>query len=171
MLSGQPAPGYRISSITVEPLVVTVSGEAAILAQLQNAPTQAIDVQGRSTDLEANVSLALPAGVSVNGSDQIRVTLTIAQEIGTRAFQVAVSWYDPAASPLPVLTPSTVTVVLSGPLALLNSTDVLDIIATAGSADWPAVVQVDVTPPSGLEVVSITPSSVQVTTASPEPTP
>ena len=77
VLVGQVAPGYRISAITVEPLVVTVSGEAAIVGRLENAPTLAISVAGRSTDLEANVGLDLPAGVSVNGSDQIKVMLTI----------------------------------------------------------------------------------------------
>jgi YbbR domain-containing protein len=77
VLVGQLAPGYRIRAITVEPLVVTVSGEAAIVGRLESAPTLAINVGGRSTDLEANVGLVLPAGVSVNGSDQIKVVLTI----------------------------------------------------------------------------------------------
>ena len=90
MLTGMPAVGYRISAISVEPLVVTLSGEASILSSLESAPTQPINVQGRSTDLEANVNLDLPAGVSVNGSDQVKVVLTIVQETGTRSFQVAV---------------------------------------------------------------------------------
>ncbi len=77
MLVGQLAPGYRISAITVDPLVVTVSGEAAVVGRLESAPTLAINVAGRSTDLEANVGLSLPAGVSVNGTDQIKVMLTI----------------------------------------------------------------------------------------------
>jgi YbbR domain-containing protein len=77
ILTGQLAAGYRISAITVEPLVVTVSGEAATISLLESAPTVPISVTGRSTDLEANVNLDLPDGVSVNGSDQVKVMLTI----------------------------------------------------------------------------------------------
>jgi YbbR domain-containing protein len=170
MLTGQPAFGYRISAITVEPLVVTVSGEAATVARLDSAPTLPISVEGRTTDLAATVGLDLPAGVSVSGPDQVQVMLTIEQETGTRPFQVAVAWYS-SAGEQPVLTPSTVTVVLSGPVLLLNATSATDIVATAGSADNPAVAPVTVTPPPGLAVVSITPPSVQVTPPSAASTP
>ncbi|MEX2547094.1 MAG: CdaR family protein, partial [Chloroflexota bacterium] len=34
-LTGQPAPGYRITSVTVDPLVVTVSGEEATVTRLE----------------------------------------------------------------------------------------------------------------------------------------
>ena len=77
ILTGAPGAGYRITAITVEPLIVTVSGEAATIGALEGAPTEAINVEGRTTDLEAIVNLDLPEGVSVNGTDQVRVVLTI----------------------------------------------------------------------------------------------
>jgi YbbR domain-containing protein len=77
ILTGAPGAGYRITAITVEPLIVTVSGEAATIGALDGAPTEAINVEGRTTDLEAIVNLDLPDGVSVSGSDQVRVLLTI----------------------------------------------------------------------------------------------
>ena len=170
ILSGQPAPGYRVSAITVQPLVVTVSGEAATVAGLDSAPTLPISVDGRTSDLAANVGFDLPAGVSVSGSDQVQVMLTIEQETGTRSFEVAVAWYS-STGDQPALTPSSVTVVLSGPVILLDATSPTDIIATAGSADRPAVAPVSVTPPQGLALVSVTPPSVQVAPPTPSPTP
>jgi YbbR domain-containing protein len=89
VLTGAPAAGYRISAITVEPLIVTVSGEAATIGALDGAPTEAINIDGRTTDLEAIVNLDLPDGASVNGSDQVRVVLTI----------------EPIASPAPSASP------------------------------------------------------------------
>lgn len=77
VLTGAPAEGYRITAISVEPLIITLSGEAATIAQLEGAPTEAINVEGRTTDLEAIVNLDLPEGVSVIGTDQVRVVLTI----------------------------------------------------------------------------------------------
>lgn len=77
ILTGAPAAGYRITAISVEPLIVTLSGEAATIGGLEGAPTEAINVEGRTTDLEAIVNLDLPEGVSVIGTDQVRVVLTI----------------------------------------------------------------------------------------------
>jgi YbbR domain-containing protein len=94
ILSGQLAPGYRITRVTVEPLVVTVSGEAAVVSSLESAPTLPINVQGRTTDLEANIGLSLPAGISVNGADMVRVILTIRPEP-----PVATSTPGPTAAP------------------------------------------------------------------------
>jgi YbbR domain-containing protein len=77
VLTGAPAAGFRIVAISVEPLIVTVSGEAATIGALESAPTEAISVEGRTTDLEAIVNLDLPDGVTVIGSVQVRVVLTI----------------------------------------------------------------------------------------------
>jgi YbbR domain-containing protein len=90
VLSGAPAPGYRIVAISVEPLIVTLSGEAATIGALEGAQTEAINVEGRTTDLEAIVNLDLPDGVSVNGAEQVKVVLTI----------------DPLPTPAPSPTPS-----------------------------------------------------------------
>jgi YbbR domain-containing protein len=89
ILTGAPAAGYQITAIAVEPLIVTVSGEAATIGALEGAPTEPINVDGRTTDLEAIVNLDLPDGVSVSGSDQVRVVLTI----------------EPIASPAPSASP------------------------------------------------------------------
>jgi YbbR domain-containing protein len=77
VLTGAPAAGYRIVAISVEPLIVTLSGEAATIGALEGAFTESISVEGRTTDLEAVVNLDLPAGVSVIGTQQVRVVLTI----------------------------------------------------------------------------------------------
>lgn len=167
VLTGVPAVGYRISAISVEPLVVTLSGEASILSSLESAPTQPINVQGRSTDLEANVNLNLPAGISVNGSDQVKVVLTIVQETGTRSFQVAVQPATATSIPFP---PTAVTVVLSGPLSLLNSLSATQITATVDTAG-PVPMPVTVVPPPGLQVVSITPTAITPPTPDASATP
>jgi YbbR domain-containing protein len=89
-LTGSLAPGYRITSVVVEPIVVTVSGEETIVARLDSAPTQPIDLEGRSTDLEAMVGLALPDGVAVTGNDQVRVVLTLGLESGSQTYRLGI---------------------------------------------------------------------------------
>jgi YbbR domain-containing protein len=164
---GQPAAGYRIMSVTVEPLVATVSGESATVSQLETADTEPIDISGRNRDLEASVRIALPAGVSVAGSDTVRVIVTIGEDTGTRTFMVGVVLdgqypgyaYAPGAEQ--------VSVTLGGAVGALDAVDASEIIAIAdmspfASGQGEPSVALRVDPPEGLDVVAISPAEIDV---------
>jgi YbbR domain-containing protein len=164
-ITGQPAPGYRITSITVSPLVVTVSGEEAVVTQLQTAMTEPIDVSGRTTDLDAMVGFALPQGASVAGSDQVSVSLTIAEETGSQTFRVAVvlTGSQPSLSYMPLV--GAVEVTLAGPVRLLDQVDPATLAATAdvgalGVGSY--VIPLTFVPPDGLDLVALNPAQVTV---------
>jgi YbbR domain-containing protein len=135
IFSGQPAFGYRINAITVEPLVVTVSGEAATVARLDSAPTLPISVEGRTTDLEANIGLDLPDGVSVNGPDQVSVMLTIEPEIGSRTFFAAVTLVGADPSLIYQVDVSQIQANATGPLTVLAGIDPSSVVATVDVTD------------------------------------
>lgn len=163
---GQPAPGYRITSVTVEPLVVTVSGEASTVSQLETADTEPIDISGRSRDLEATVRVALPGGVSVAGNDTVRVVVTFAEDTGTRSFVIGVQPSgDPAALSYEVNT-DTVTVTLGGPIPTLDAIDPTQLLATVDVSALDTTGQyelpVDFGAPDGLELVAVQPQTVSV---------
>jgi YbbR domain-containing protein len=169
-LTGTPAPGFRITSVTVDPLVVTVSGEASVVSLLQSAQTVPLDVTGRTSDLEAEVSLALPNGVTVSGTDTVRVMLSIEQETGTQTFGVGVALSGELAGYSYSVSPDHVNVTLGGPTLNLASLDPASLIATANVADLTPgthTVQLDFVPPDGLDVVSLDPTEVTVTVAPP----
>jgi YbbR domain-containing protein len=164
---GQPAPGYRVSSVNVEPVVATVSGEEATVSQLETAATEPIDISGRNRDVEATVRIALPAGVSVAGDDSVRVVVTIGEDTGTRTFQVGVQLEGALTALSYGISPQSVLVTLSGPVTALDTVDATQLAATAditgindstGSHD----VTVEFAPPAGLELVSIQPETVTV---------
>jgi YbbR domain-containing protein len=164
-ITGQPAPGYRITSITVSPLVVTVSGEEAVVTQLQTAMTEPIDVSGRTTDLDAMVGFALPQGASVAGSDQVSVSLTIAQETGSQTFQVAVlvAGGQPGFSYVPDV--GAVQVTLAGPLQPLDAVNAGTLTATADVSALGVgtnLVTLTFAPPDGLDLVAVNPAQVTV---------
>jgi YbbR domain-containing protein len=176
VLAGQPAFGYRISAITVEPLTVTVSGEASTVGRLDSAPTLPINVDGRTTDLEASIGLALPQGVSVSGSDQIRVTLTIERDTGTRTVLLAVVADGTSADRTYVLSATQAQVVLAGPIDVLAAIDPATLVAVTDVSSITSgtqTVSLAVTPPAGIDVVAILPAqvTVTVTTASPSASP
>ena len=134
IIIGQPAAGYRITSVTVEPLVVTVSGEEATVSQLETADTEPIDISGRNRDLEASVRIALPAGSASPAATPCRVIVTIGEDTGTRTFQVGIELDGEAAGcQLSSLSQSTVNVTLGGPIGSARCRRVA--VADDGAAD------------------------------------
>jgi len=174
-LTGAPAPGYKVTSITVNPLVVTVSGEAATVSTLENAQTQPIDLTGRTSDLEAQIGLALPAGLTVSGSDKVSVVLTIAQDTGTQTFGVGVTLQNEQLGYSYALSSGQVHVTFGGPTTTLASFDATQLVATAdvaGAGPGDHILRLTVQTPPGMSLVSIDPPEVTVTiSAPPSPSP
>jgi len=183
-LTGLPAPGYHISSVIVNPLIVTVSGESTAVTQLETAVTEPIDIEGRTDDLEATVRVALPDGVSVTGSDTVRVMISIGETSGTEVFPVGIQLVgqQPGISyqfvdALPNGMRADVT--LAGPTVLLDAVDSATLLATVDvTAAVPGTYTLDVTvtAPQGLEVIQLTPPQLTVvaeatSTPSPGPSP
>ena len=165
VITGQPAAGFRVTSVSVEPLTRTVSGEEATVSQLETADTEPIDISGRNRDLEASVRIALPAGVSVAGSDTVRVVVTIGEDTGTRTFQVGVQPDETHFGGAWAIDPPQVSITLGGPITALDAVDASTLVAIANTAQLNADGRAPVTftPPSALDVVAMNPGDVLVT--------
>ncbi len=164
-LIGQPAPGFRITSIAVDPLVVTVSGEAATVTQLETAVTEPIDIANRSRDIEAMVRFALPTGVSVAGSDSVHVVITIAEETGSQTFFVGVTLGGASPDLIYSQSATQVAVTLGGQLSALGLLDASSLVGTAdvtGLSAGSYMVTVGIAPPAGLSVVAVAPVQVRI---------
>ncbi|WBL36226.1 CdaR family protein [Tepidiforma flava] len=73
-LSGAPAVGYRVASITIDPPAVTVSGERAVVNELNAVTAEKVDVTGARTELRLVRNLVAIPNVSL---DRRTVTVTI----------------------------------------------------------------------------------------------
>ena len=173
-LVGEPGAGHRIGGVQHEPLAVAVSGEEAAVTQMESATTVPIDVTGRERDFETTVPLELPPGVSVVGPPEVRVTVSIVPQSGSRSIPVAVVLAGARSDRTYTLGATQVNVALSGPLAQLEAVDPTQVLATANVAQLEVgshVVELGVAPLGGLEVVSVEPSEVTVVVAAPLETP
>ncbi|HET9847354.1 MAG TPA: CdaR family protein [Candidatus Dormibacteraeota bacterium] len=65
-LTGQPASGYRITKVTIEPLTVQATGLQSTLAQLNLLTTDPVDVTNQKSDVVKTVAIHPPNGVEVN---------------------------------------------------------------------------------------------------------
>jgi len=165
-LTGTPAAGHRITSVTVEPLVVTVSGEEAIVERLESAPTEPIDVEGRTTDLEAVVGLALPDGIGVTGSDRVRVVLTVGLESGSQTYRLGIDLEGEAPDLEYSIDSGQASVTVGGTLVDLDALNPATLHAVAdvtglGPGTHTQSLTVDL--PEGLELIAIGPAQAVVT--------
>lgn len=164
-LAGELPAGYEIVSVTVSPLVVTVSGEESVVTRLETAPTDPIDVAGRTNDLDATVGYALPESVSVSGSDQVRVTVVVAERTGSRTFQAGVTLAGARSDLVYSLAAPSINVILGGPISQLDMVEPAQLLSVVQVGNLEAgthVVPVAVTPPGRLELLSISPTEVSV---------
>jgi YbbR domain-containing protein len=178
VVTGTPAPGYRLAAVAAVPTTLTVSGEASAITRLTSVPTQPVDITGLTDSLEAGVEADLPADVSLVGEGTVQVQVTIEAEVGSQSWQVGVRLSGARPGREYVLSASTVQVTFAGPAPVLASLDPATIVAAVEVGELSVgrhEVNVTVTPIEGLDLLEVAPAAIRVdvsrgATASPIPT-
>ena len=65
-LTGQPAPGYRVSNVTLSPLQVQATGLQDALGRIAVLQTDAVDISNAKSDVVKTVNIRPPDGVTVS---------------------------------------------------------------------------------------------------------
>jgi len=84
-LAGEPAPGYRVSAVQVEPARVTVAGARREVMRLSEAVTEPIDIGGARAPVEREARIVLGAQnawVEEPSRVRVRVEILPAEEAG-----------------------------------------------------------------------------------------
>jgi YbbR domain-containing protein len=168
VVTGAPAPGYRVAAVTVTPTTVTVSGEAAAVTRLSSVPTQPLDITGSTDSLEGTVEPDLPADVSLVGDGTVQVQVTIEAETGSRTWQVGVRLEGARPTREYALSASTVQVTFGGPVPVLDSLDPGTIVAAVVVGELSVgrhEVNVTVSPIEGLDLLDVAPVAIRVDVA------
>ncbi|MBQ8162609.1 MAG: hypothetical protein IJ083_17925 [Clostridia bacterium] len=85
---GDPAEGYEIKSVSVQPETVLAAGKQEALDQLEQLFTEAqVDVTGASSSFSRTVKLRKPSELVNLSTDTITVTVEIGETIQTRVFE------------------------------------------------------------------------------------
>ena len=172
MITGKLASGYRLNNITASPLTVTVYSDNIPL--IESLPgfleTNTLDLSGASSNIVTQLPLNLPSGVLLVGDQTVSVQIDIVPIEDSRpvAFrQVEVIGLGPGLKA--DVSPTTVDVILAGPLPVLNALQPSDVhvrVDLSGLAAGtyqlvPGVVVAEL----GVTVQSILPGTVEVTIA------
>ena len=177
---GQPARGYRISEVAVDPSIVTLFGSAAAI---QEAPgyveTTPVNLEGVGSNVVERLALIVPENVSVFGAQSVVVS------VGITAIEES-TWVQRAPmiqgldERLQVeLSPQVVEVLLVGPLPRLETLrpgDVQIVLDLTGLEVGTHTVEPSLILPEGLRTETLVPRTIEVRinwlpTATPTSTP
>ena len=112
--SGQPASGFFVGKITVEPSTVTAQGSSKTLDELDTLKTEVINLEGATQNIEATIDLDTPPNVRADPSS---VTVRIEIKAGRTSQDVNLppEIVNLDAGRAATVDPASVTVTLSGP--------------------------------------------------------
>lgn len=126
-LSGNPASGYIVDGVSVEPMFVDLTGSSGPLERVQSVSTLDVSVEGRSRPFSETVALELPPNTILQADQPGMAVVTVQIVPIERPFQVTL--------PVPVrvfgvseglsvaFNPAVVDVTLSGRAAQLEALD------------------------------------------------
>jgi len=168
---GQVARGYRISGITVDPSIVTIIGSPlAVSEQPGYVETLPVDISNAASDVKARIGLVLPEGVSILGDQTVSITVSVVPIIDSITIQRAVSIQGLQLGYTALTSPSTVDVILSGPVPKLEaiaSEDVRVVVDLFGLQPGVHKITAQAFAPEGLIAESVLPESIEVEIRSP----
>ena len=120
---GQVAGGYRLTSISVYPPVLTVfSEDPSIVRDLPGfVETEPLNLNGESQNIDTRLKLTLPQGVLVVGDQTVQVQVGIAAIEGSLSLSgIPIEVIGLAPGMEAHISPAVVDVILTGPLPLLD---------------------------------------------------
>jgi YbbR domain-containing protein len=174
---GQPAPGFALESTAALPSVVTLSGNADVLATLLMAPTLPISIDGATENFTVAAELDLPEGVTSVGAPSVSVTITFRELEATRSLSAGVVLVGAASDRTYSVGADSVTVTIGGTegaLGAVNPGSFTTTLDVSGLIEGQHEVPVRVDLPPDVRLVSVSPGTVVVfisPRATPPPTP
>jgi YbbR domain-containing protein len=172
---GEPAPGYRLLSVTADPPSVLVEGRPAQVSNLTTVKTEPIDITGLTQSFQQTASLDLPPGITVDPETVVNVNIQIEPILTTSTYNRVPVLRGLSSRYEATVNPGQVRVVLFGPLPVLDSLVEDDIRVTLdlfGLEPGTYSIEPDVDiPDRGIELRSVQPAVVTVTIVEPTPTP
>src|SRR5215212_598828 len=172
VVNGTPAAGFEVASVTVDPSVVNVEGDANDLAGLERLDTAPVVVTGASSKIAQEVGLVLPAGVQALGAGTVQVTVELRPVNATRTYQAGLIVAGERPDRRYDLSTDRVLVTIAGSVAELDrlaSQSLTLTVDVTGLGLGTHVVDVSANLTTGLSLIDVSPNPVEVTVSVVEP--
>lgn len=162
---GQPASGYRVSSVSADPKLVMLYGDPSIMAEMSGYITVPVDISDAKADVAERVPLRLPENISALGTQSINVLVNIQPITGAQTVRRRPVIQGLAPGLTYTLSLDAVNVFLSGPVTKLDELKpdaapvILDL---TGLGPGVHVIEPKVPTPEGVRVEGLTPQTIEV---------
>ena len=174
MVEGQPAPGYWVSNISVDPPRLTIVGNPQVLGSIPGfIETTPINVSQATMNIVQVVPLNLPNGVTVvlpenesQGANGVRVTVEVAAIESGQTVQRPITQQGIDPNYIWTASPERADVILSGPIPRLQTLkfdEVKVIVDLFGLEPGTHKVRSTVFLPDDLRLEAILPDTVEIT--------
>ena len=166
VITGTVAPGYWISGIVVQPSAVTFGGDPQVLESFGYVETGPVDVSGAITEVLKSVSIYIPPGTALDKKEEVFVKVSVQPITGGGIVRRSVSVRNVTVGLTATVAAATVDIRLDGPLPLIQSLKLTDIVATvdaSGLFTGTYTLPISVSGiPTGTQVLGITPDRIGV---------
>ena len=165
-LLGEPAPGYRVDGVQIQPGVFVVEGNFDVLQGIDSLSLGQVLLDGARANLSLTRSPDLPPGVAAVSDADVDVIVSVAPIQGSTAVTVAPRLVGVASGLRGSLSELIVTVVLDGDLPVLNALGPSDVVAevdASGLGPGASLVVVGVEVPPTVRVREVQPRQVELT--------
>jgi YbbR domain-containing protein len=175
-VEGQPAPGYWVSSIVIDPTKVTICCSPEAINQHSSVSTEPVNITGATDTVVTTTQLLLPPGITLFAEQSTAISVTVSVEPLETTWQqsvgVTLEGVEPGLSG--VVSPNRVELLLSGTLADLQDlspTDIRAFVNVQGRDAGIYTLRPEVVVPPQVRIESVTPVSVTVTLIAPTAVP
>lgn len=178
--TGTPPEGYWLSGLSVDPPVVTIQGDTAVLNEIGSfVDTLPVDISQATGQLSVDVPLAVPSDVEVITAEGKPVkTVTVIAQVTTRSGDLTltrdVDIFNAAEGVTVTVKPEMVDLLLSGPLPTLleieENPEMVQVFINAAGLTQAEELELspEIVVPEGLKI-QLVPTTVTVSIVPPEP--
>ncbi len=171
-ITNNPASGFWVENVTIDPPVVNITGSAQNLSSVSSISTDPISVAGLNADTQLSANLSLPSGITLaTDVGKVKVSIKISQTNSTKSISPQLS-YDGLSNDLKVskTDPTSVATLVAGPVLTLAGlvdsqvTLKIDLSAYRSAGTYSVTIKnANFTLLNGLSLVSFLPSAISVT--------
>ncbi|MDI3538533.1 MAG: hypothetical protein PWP58_1513 [Bacillota bacterium] len=165
-ITGEPAEGYRVSQVLVEPATIIISGPASTLAEISSVSTMPLNISGATANQSDDLRVVLPQDV-LTEVERVRVTVVIEPRTVQRTVEgVKVRVHDLDGKLTATVEPDTVRVTVAGLYQTVNWLTAGDVAAYVSARELTGgehELEVELVLPEAVRKISVEPPKVKLT--------
>lgn len=151
VLTGEPADGYEVESVTVQPETISIAGEQLLLDEVHELSFEPVDVSGAKSSFSEERQLIALDDFKYTSSTKIIVTVNIREERKAQRFpDIPINLSNKSDNKIIELSVPAIEVRVTGPYSVVQTLSAEDLIVavdvanlTVGEHSLPIVVTVD----------------------------